>query len=119
MGHRNRPFYRICVIEKSRARDAEYIESIGHYDPYAEDKNQGVSLDAGRAEYWLGVGATPSETVASFLRAKKVPGIGAAPKKAKKRSARRRDGAPEKEGRPGRGREHCPGGTSDRGELVA
>ncbi len=85
MGHRNRPFYRICVIEKSRARDAEYIESIGHYDPYAEDKNQGVSLDAGRAEYWLGVGATPSETVASFLRAKKVPGIGAAPKKAKKK----------------------------------
>ena len=75
MGKRNRPFYRICVIEGGRARDAEYIESIGHYNPRIEDDKKKVHFDKERAEYWLSVGAQPSDTVRSFLRQAQVSGL--------------------------------------------
>ena len=88
MGKRNRPFYRICVIEGGRARDAEYIESLGHYNPYVEDDHRKVSLNTERAAYWLSVGAQPSETVRSFLRNAKVTGL-AQPKKSRRRRKRR------------------------------
>ena len=91
MGKRNRPFYRICVIEGGRARDAEYIESLGHYNPYIEDDQKKVSLNTERAAYWLSVGAQPSETVRSFLRNAKVSGL---PQRKKSRSRRRKKKAP-------------------------
>ena len=92
MGKTHRPFYRICAIEKGRARDAKYIESIGYYDPFIEDNAKKFHLDKERAEYWISVGATPSLTVLTFLREEKVEGLGSV----KKVKTRRRLGSPEK-----------------------
>ncbi|HLU49670.1 MAG TPA: 30S ribosomal protein S16 [Planctomycetota bacterium] len=88
MGKLHRPFYRVCVIDSQRARGGTYIESIGHYDPFVADDREKVKIDKERAEYWLKVGAKPTETVASFLRAIQAEGL-SRPKKPKKRRATR------------------------------
>ena len=75
MGKRNRPHYRICVVEGSKPRDGAYIESLGYYDPLIQDDSKKVKLKKERAEYWLSVGAQPSETVLSFLKREKVAGL--------------------------------------------
>lgn len=86
MGKTHRPFYRVCVFDARRARGGRYIESIGHYDPFVADDQAKVTINRERAEYWLKVGAEPSETVASFLRAIKVEGL-ARPKKKRARTS--------------------------------
>ncbi len=65
-GAKNAPAYRIVVTDSRSPRDGRFIEEIGFYDP----KQAGVNykLDMDRARYWLGVGAKPSETVASFIK---------------------------------------------------
>jgi len=65
-GAKNAPAYRIVVTDSRNPRDGRFIEEIGSYDP----KQVGVNytLDLERARYWLGVGAKPSETVASFIK---------------------------------------------------
>jgi len=67
-GTRHKPFYRIVAIDKRAPRDGEALERLGHYDPCHKDEAQQVSLKADRIQYWLGVGAQPSETVASILK---------------------------------------------------
>ncbi len=65
-GAKNAPAYRIVVTDSRSPRDGRFIEELGNYDP----KQAGVNyaLDLERARYWLGVGAKPSETVASFIK---------------------------------------------------
>ena len=58
--------YRIVVADSRAPRDGKFIEVIGQYAPRTGDK--AVTLDAERANYWLGVGAQPSDTVRSLLR---------------------------------------------------
>lgn len=65
-GSRNHPFYRIAVADKRSPRDGRFIELIGTYDPKQTGDNWSIKLD--RAEYWIGVGAQPSETVHSIIR---------------------------------------------------
>ena len=67
-GRRHRPFYRVCVIDQRLARDGRPIEELGHYDPIEADSTKAISINAARAQYWLGVGAQPSRTVTSLLR---------------------------------------------------
>jgi small subunit ribosomal protein S16 len=88
IGKKNRPSYRLCAIESRKARGGEYIESIGFYDPYIADDQKKVRIDRERAEYWLSVGAQPSETVWSFLRDARVAGL-VRPKKPKRRRPKR------------------------------
>lgn len=64
-GARNSPYYKIVVADQRRARDGKFIEIIGTYDPKAKDENYTLQLD--RAEYWVGVGARPSQTVGSII----------------------------------------------------
>ena len=90
MGKTHRPFYRICAIERGRARDAKYIESIGYYDPFIEDDAKKFHLDKERAEYWLSVGATASQTVMKFLRKAEVSGL----VPAKKSKSQKKSGNP-------------------------
>jgi small subunit ribosomal protein S16 len=55
------------VVADSRSpRDGRCIEEIGSYDPKKTGVNYILNLD--RANYWVGVGARPSETVASFIQ---------------------------------------------------
>lgn len=67
-GRKNRPYYRICVMDTRTKRDGRPIEEIGSYDAQQPTLEQKVVIDAERAAHWLSVGAQPSETVASILR---------------------------------------------------
>ena len=65
-GKRNTPVYRVVVADGRFPRDGRIIEEIGTYDPLLKHNNFTLNLD--RVDYWLGVGAQPSDTVASFIR---------------------------------------------------
>jgi small subunit ribosomal protein S16 len=66
MGKIRQPFYRIVVADSRKKRDGRVIEEIGKYHPKEEPSLIEVSSD--RAQYWLGVGAQPSEAVAALLK---------------------------------------------------
>jgi small subunit ribosomal protein S16 len=67
-GRKNRPCYRIGVFDSRTKRDGKTIEDVGFYDPIEKDEAKQVRLDRERIEYWLSVGALPTETVASILK---------------------------------------------------
>jgi len=67
-GAKNRPCYRIVVTHGASPRDGRFIEALGSYDPKQKD-SENFTMDLERAEYWLGVGAQPSETVKSLIKA--------------------------------------------------
>lgn len=64
-GNRNSPFYKIVVSDQRSPRDGKFIEIIGSYDPKKAGENFTLKLD--RADYWVGVGARPSQTVGSII----------------------------------------------------
>lgn len=66
IGTKNTPVFRIVVADGRSPRDGKFIEEIGTYQPLKKDDNFSIKLD--RADYWLKVGAQPSETVASFIK---------------------------------------------------
>ncbi|MEW5979174.1 MAG: 30S ribosomal protein S16 [Acidobacteriota bacterium] len=66
IGKTKKPFYRVVVIEESRARNGRYLEVLGHYDPKKNPSD--VRLDRQKYDYWVAKGAQPSETVRSFLK---------------------------------------------------
>ena len=67
-GRRHRAFYRLSAVDARRPRDGRVLEELGWYDPEAGSDDQKVSLKRQRIEYWLSVGAQPSETVRALLR---------------------------------------------------
>ena len=67
MGRTHRPFYRVNVMDKRAPRDGRVIEELGWFNPLAAEEKQ-LDLKIDRINYWLSVGAQPSETVASLLR---------------------------------------------------
>lgn len=66
IGTTNTPAYRIVVADNRSPRDGKFIEELGTYLPLKKSDN--YTLDLERAKYWLGVGAQPSETVASMIK---------------------------------------------------
>ncbi|MDR6849186.1 small subunit ribosomal protein S16 [Sphingomonas sp. BE270] len=67
-GSKKRPYYRIVVADARNPRDGKFIEKIGTYNPLlAKDDEKRIVLDTERANYWLGVGAQPTDRVARFL----------------------------------------------------
>lgn len=66
IGAKGKPFYRLVVKEKRSKRDGAYIENVGTYNPMMDPAE--VSLKHERIQYWIGVGAKPSETVASLIK---------------------------------------------------
>lgn len=65
-GATKRPHYRVVATDKRNARDGRFLELLGTYDPLQEPPV--VRMNSERIEYWIGVGAQPSETVASLVR---------------------------------------------------
>ncbi len=65
LGDKKSPFYRVVVTDSRSARDGKFIENLGTYDPL-KDPFQ-LSLNKERVEYWLSVGATPTDTVRELL----------------------------------------------------
>ena len=64
VGTRNKPTYRIVATDQRSPRDGRFIEILGFYDP--RRPNEQVDLE--RADYWIGNGAQPSQTVASIIK---------------------------------------------------
>lgn len=65
-GAKKKPSYRVVVMDKRRARDSRNIEIVGHYNPRPDPIELVLKRD--RIDYWLGVGAQPSDTVKRLLR---------------------------------------------------
>jgi small subunit ribosomal protein S16 len=66
LGKMRAPYYRIVVADARTKRDGRVIETIGKYHP-KEDPSF-IEVDAERAQYWLGVGAQPTEPVTAILK---------------------------------------------------
>ena len=66
LGKMRAPYYRIIVADARTKRDGRSIETIGKYHPKEEPSF--IEVDSERAQYWLGVGAQPTEAVAAIFR---------------------------------------------------
>jgi small subunit ribosomal protein S16 len=66
MGKIRAPYYRIVAVDGRKKRDGRVIEEIGKYHPKEEPSL--IEVRSERAQYWLGVGAQPTEAVAAILK---------------------------------------------------
>ena len=66
LGKIRSPHYRIIVIDSRAKRDGQAIEEIGLYHP--KNDPSVIRVDSERAQYWLGVGAQPTEPVLALLK---------------------------------------------------
>lgn len=68
-GRRNLPFYHILITDQRSKRDGKFIEKIGTYDPLKKTENRAekVSVDLERYNYWISVGAQPSDTIKKLI----------------------------------------------------
>ena len=57
--------YRVVVVDSRKKRDGRVIEEVGYYDPQPNPSI--IRIDSERAQYWLGVGAQPSDQVRNLL----------------------------------------------------
>lgn len=65
IGSKNRPSYRIVVVDSERPRESKVKELLGYYDPTIEPPK--IKVDLAKANAWIAKGAKPSETVQSLL----------------------------------------------------
>ncbi len=68
LGRRHRPYYRICAIDGRRPRDGRVLEELGSYDPMVPEVDARAVLNGERVDYWLGVGAQPSDKVKVLIK---------------------------------------------------
>jgi small subunit ribosomal protein S16 len=66
MGAKKNPFYRLVVAEQRSARESDFVESLGMYNP--STKPETLALDRERYAYWVGKGAQPSDTVRTLVK---------------------------------------------------
>ena len=66
-GRLNHPTYRVVATDPRFPRDGRIIESLGYYLPLFPREDEQVKLNTERVQYWLSVGAKPSETVATMI----------------------------------------------------
>ncbi len=78
LGRKHRPFFRICVMPQHKHREAPPIEEVGTYDPMVADKAARVKMNLERIQYWISVGAQPSEAVAALIKKVKTNSFGTA-----------------------------------------
>jgi len=65
-GKKRAPYYRVVVMDSRTKRDGRAIEEIGKYHPTEEPSV--IEINSDRAQYWLSVGAQPTEQVAALLK---------------------------------------------------
>jgi len=65
-GAKKKPFYRVVVIEKERARNGRSLEVLGHYNPLTKPAK--VTLKHDRLDYWVKNGAQLSDTVQRLVK---------------------------------------------------
>ena len=64
-GSKDRPYYKIVVVDSRARRDGRYLEHVGSSDPMMEGVNYTITLE--KVDKWLANGAQPSETVNSMI----------------------------------------------------
>ncbi|HJM47054.1 MAG TPA: 30S ribosomal protein S16 [Candidatus Marinimicrobia bacterium] len=67
LGRRNKPFYRIIVIDSKKRRDGAAIEEVGWYDPILK-KDKNFILEEDRILHWLSQGAQPTDIVKNMMK---------------------------------------------------
>lgn len=82
MGRSHQSFFRICAVDKRRPRDGAVIEELGTYDPRVHETDARAILKTDRIDYWLGVGAQPSDNVRVLIKKYGTNGTHAAAQKA-------------------------------------
>lgn len=65
LGDKKSPIYRIVVVDSRKARDGEYIDKVGHYNPTCDPAE--LVIDAEKAKDWLSKGVQPTDTVKTLL----------------------------------------------------
>lgn len=68
MGRKNREYYRICATDRRSPRDGRVIEELGTYDPHVSETDARCTLIGPRVDYWLSVGAQPSDAVRVLIK---------------------------------------------------
>lgn len=68
LGDKKSPFYRVVVIDSHKARDGQYVDLIGTYNPLTEELN----LDTEKAQKWINCGVQPTESVRTLLVRKNI-----------------------------------------------
>lgn len=68
MGRRHRPFFRVCAMDSRAPVNGRVLEELGTYDPMVPDTDARAILKHDRVQYWLGVGALPTEKVAVLIK---------------------------------------------------
>lgn len=66
-GSKQNPFYHITVADRAARRDGRFIERLGFYNPVAKGQSEGLRVDVARADYWVSVGAQPSDVVKKLI----------------------------------------------------
>jgi small subunit ribosomal protein S16 len=68
LGRKHRPFYRVCAMDQRSPRGGKVLEELGTYDPMVHETDARALLNGERINYWIGVGAQPSEKVAVLIK---------------------------------------------------
>ena len=68
MGRKHRSFFRICATNSRAPRDGRVLEELGTYDPLIADTDARATFNMERVNYWLSVGALPSEKVQILIK---------------------------------------------------
>ena len=66
-GRLNHPTYRVVATDPRFPRDGRIIEALGYYLPLMPRAQEQLKLNTERVQYWLSVGARPSDTVARMI----------------------------------------------------
>lgn len=68
IGRKNRPFYRVVVMDSRQRRNGAAIEELGWYNPIAKDKENNFELNEERIFHWLQIGAQPSDIAHKLMK---------------------------------------------------
>ena len=82
LGRCHQPFFRICAVDKHAPRDGRVLEELGTYDPCVPETDARALLKSERVDYWISVGAQPSDNVAVLIKKYGTNGTHAAAQKA-------------------------------------
>ena len=68
MGRAHQAFFRICAFDRRAPRGGRPLEELGTYDPRVHETDARAILKKERVDYWLSVGAQPSDKVAVLIK---------------------------------------------------
>jgi small subunit ribosomal protein S16 len=77
-GSKKNPFYHITVADKAAGRDGRFVERLGFYNPVAKGGEEELRVNLERVQYWVSVGAQPTDKVKRLVTRARKHAVGAA-----------------------------------------